>query len=99
MVSAAVAAAGLILAPVTSAVAGGVSPAGSVPPGQDPFYRAPANIGSYAPGQIVATRPVTGSGISGVGAWQIAYRTTDAHNRPEMTVTTLLVPRASLTKP
>jgi hypothetical protein len=93
MVAAAVAAAGLLLVPATGVVAGTAPPAGSVPPGQDPFYRAPGALGSDAPGQIVATRPVTGSGISGVGAWQISYRTDDAHNRPEMTVTTLLVPR------
>jgi hypothetical protein len=77
--------------------AGGIPPPGSVPPGQDPFYKAPADIGLYAPGQIVATRPVTGSGIKGVDVWQISYRTNDAHNRPEMTVTTLMVPQAPWT--
>jgi Secretory lipase len=111
IVSAAAVAAGLALTPAGPAALAAlaaarsvphvpvphVPPAGSVPPDQDPFYRAPANIGSYAPGQIVATRPVTGSGISGVDAWQISYRTDDAHNRPEMTVTTLLVPLARWT--
>jgi Secretory lipase len=95
--SVAVAAAGLVLGTVSYAVAGSTPPAGSVPPGQDPFYKAPANIGSYRPGQIVATRPVTGSGISGADVWQISYRTDDAHNRPELTVTTLLAPQAAWT--
>jgi Secretory lipase len=97
MASAALVVAGLVLGTVSRAAADGTPPAGSVPPSQDPFYTAPADIGSYAPGQIVATRPVTGSGISGVDAWQISYRTNDAHNRPEMTVTTLLVPLAPWT--
>jgi hypothetical protein len=93
----AVAVAGLALGTVSRAAADSTPPTGSVPPGQDPFYQAPVNIGSYQPGQIIATRPVTGSGISGVGAWQISYRTNDAHNLPEMTVTTLLVPQAPWT--
>jgi hypothetical protein len=96
MASVAVAAAGFVLGTAGRAAADS-PPAGSVPPSQDPFYQAPASIGSYAPGQIVATRPVTGSGISNVDAWQISYRTNDAHNVPEMTVTTLLVPQAAWT--
>jgi hypothetical protein len=94
---AAVAVAGLALGTVGHAAADSTPPAGSVPPGQDSFYQAPASIGSYRPGQIIATRPVTGSGISDVSAWQISYRTDDAHNLPEMTVTTLLVPQAAWT--
>jgi hypothetical protein len=95
--SAALAAALLVLSPATPAAAGGIPPAGSVPPGQDPVYKAPAAIGRYATGQIVATRPVSASGINGVDVWQISYRTNDAHNRPEMTVTTLIVPQATWT--
>ena len=97
MASVALAVAGVALGTVSRAAADSSPPAGSVPPSQDPFYQAPASIGSYAPGQIIATRPVTGSGISGVDAWQISYRTNDAHNLPELTVTTLLVPQAAWT--
>ncbi|NEA21925.1 lipase family protein [Actinomadura bangladeshensis] len=71
-------------------------PAGSVPPDQDPFYSAPADIGTYAPGQIVATRtivPKAGNLADTADAWQISYRTDDSHDRAELTVTTLLVPK------
>jgi hypothetical protein len=79
---------------VTAGVAraDGNPPPGSVPPDQDPFYAAPADIGSYAPGQIVASRPVTPKGIGNAQAWQISYRTNDSHDQAELAVTTLLVP-------
>jgi hypothetical protein len=76
---------------------------GTVPPDQDPFYTAPADIGSYRPGQIVATRPVVpklyAAPVTGVGGWQISYRTSDSHGHPELTVTTLLVPERPWTGP
>lgn len=75
-------------------------PAGSVPPDQDPFYSAPADIGTYAPGQIVATRtivPKAGNLADTADAWQISYRTDDSHDRAELTVTTLLVPKKAWT--
>ncbi len=79
-----------------SAQAATPPPPGSVPPDQDPFYTAPADLGSYHPGQIVATRPITAklyaAPVTTVDAWQIAYRTSDSHGVPELTVTTLLVP-------
>ena len=53
---------------------------------------APANIVSYAPGQIVAIRPVSTILFGAAHTWQIAYRTNDAHDQPELTVTTLVVP-------
>jgi hypothetical protein len=75
-------------------------PPGSVPPDQDPFYSAPGDIGGYGPGQIVASRKVTpkvGDLANTVDAWQISYRTNDSHDRPELTVTTLLVPKKAWT--
>ncbi|MFB4312301.1 lipase family protein [Actinomadura sp. GTD37] len=75
-------------------------PAGSVPPDQDPFYSAPGNIGTYAPGQVVASRKITpkaGDLADTADAWQISYRTNDSHDRAELTVTTLLVPRKAWT--
>ncbi|EFC86008.1 Triacylglycerol lipase [Parafrankia sp. EUN1f] len=66
---------------------------GSVVPDEDPFYDAPADIASYQPGEVVATRPVTPKGLTGVSAWQISFRTNDAHDSPELAVTTLLEPR------
>ncbi|TDD72463.1 triacylglycerol lipase [Actinomadura darangshiensis] len=75
-------------------------PPGSVPPDQDPFYAAPADIGTYRPGQVVATRKITpkaGNLAGTVDAWQISYRTNDSHDRAELTVTTLLVPKKAWT--
>lgn len=75
-------------------------PAGSVPPDQDPFYSAPGNIGTYEPGQVVASRKITpkaGNLADTVDAWQISYRTNDSHDRAELTVTTLLVPKKAWT--
>ena len=75
-------------------------PAGSVPPDQDPFYSAPADIGTYGPGQVVASRKVTpkaGNLADTTDAWQISYRTNDSHDRAELTVTTLLVPKKAWT--
>ncbi|PWI42580.1 lipase family protein [Streptomyces sp. ICBB 8177] len=82
-------------ATATTARASDVPSAGAVAPAQDPFYSAPADIGSYAPGQIVATRPVSVTLLglpTGTDAWQISYRTNDSHGQPELTVTTLMVP-------
>ena len=74
---------------------------GSVVPDQDPFYAAPADIASYQPGQIVASRPVPNVTVEGVpvplDAWQISYRTNDSNNQPEMAVTTLVVPQTAWT--
>ena len=84
----------MVMVCMTSALAAPSPAPGSVPPAQDPFYTAPANIASYAPGQIVASRPVTLNLSTPNNAWQIAYRTEDSHGNPEMTVTTLVVPRA-----
>src|SRR5437899_7535305 len=95
-------AAALVLAAGTGiASADSTPPAGSVPPDQDPFYAAPANIGTYQPGQIVASRQISpklyGQPVTTVNAWQLSYRTNDSHNQPELTVTTLLVPTKAWT--
>ena len=65
------------------------------PPDQDPFYRAPDSLGSYRPGEVIRSRPVTVLGptaLSSVHAFQLLYRTTDATGDPIATVTTLLLP-------
>ncbi|MCP2342118.1 lipase family protein [Actinomadura rupiterrae] len=73
--------------------------AGSQVPDQDPFYAAPADIGTYAPGTPIATRPValTMPGLTDTDAWQISYRTNDSHGAPELAVTTLAVPKTPWT--
>ncbi|MDT3396602.1 lipase family protein [Streptomyces sp. B1866] len=91
-------AAALALAGLTGSAAGTAPAPGSVPPDQDPFYAAPAGIGAYAPGAVVASRRITpkaGPAPDAVTAWQISYRTNDSHDRPELAVTTLLVPVAA----
>jgi Secretory lipase len=65
------------------------------PPSSDPFYAAPPNLASYAPGTILRSRQVTVSGAEQafVGtAYQLLYRTTNATGQPVSTVTTLLLP-------
>lgn len=69
--------------------------AGALTPDQDPFYRAPADIASYPPGRIVASReviPNVGPLPVSVRAWQLAYRSTDQHGQPILAITTLLSP-------
>jgi len=85
---------------VGTAYAAAPPPPGSVPPDQDPFYTAPADIGSYKPGQIVASRPFTpkiGNLGDSVTAWQISYRTNDSHDQAELAVTSLMVPKKAWT--
>src|SRR5262249_54866495 len=78
-------------APAAHADTGPPSP-GSVPPDQDPFYAAPADIASHPAGQVVASRPVALPEFLAhtVNAWQISYRTNDSHGQPELAVTTVL---------
>lgn len=83
---------------VPSASAETVPVAGSVVPAQDPFYAQPTNIGTYVPGQVIASRSYSANlfgGSSVVNAWQISYRTNDSHDQPVIGVTTLIVPKAA----
>ena len=100
LVPAAVGGAAALAAPRPDSTTPAPAP-GSVVPDQDPFYTAPADIGSYQPGQIVGSRPVPNVTIEGVpvplDAWQISYRTNDSNNQPEMAVTTLVVPQTAWT--
>ncbi|MEU6562203.1 lipase family protein [Nocardia nova] len=67
-----------------------------LPPSRDPFYRAPANLASHAPGTVLRSRPVQiallGVIPQRVSAWQLLCRSTDLHGRPEAVVTTVLLP-------
>ncbi|MCW2799318.1 MAG: Secretory lipase [Aeromicrobium sp.] len=67
-------------------------------PEKDPFYAVPANVGTYAPGAVIASRKVSTSAFGfpmPATAWQIKYRTNDSKGRASATVTTLLVPKAA----
>ncbi|CAO3690936.1 unnamed protein product [Umbelopsis ramanniana] len=68
-------------------------------PQDDPFYTPPAGYESYAPGDILRTRPVPNklAAFSAfpqnmANAWQILYRTTDGLGNPQATVTTVMEP-------
>ena len=67
-----------------------------LPPSIDPWYTAPANFASTAPGAILRVRPAPGNLTSVVGncsaAYNILYRTTDSNDSPAWAVTTLYVP-------
>ncbi|WP_424809522.1 lipase family protein [Rhodococcus sp. 27YEA15] len=64
-------------------------------PDNDPWYDDPADVASYAPGQIVRTREVQTRLVGipfPVYTKQLLYRTTNAHGGPIVTATTVLVP-------
>ncbi|WP_330180989.1 lipase family protein [Nocardia sp. NBC_01503] len=63
-----------------------------VVPDQDPFYATPPDIDSYADGAIVSSREVGIATTTPARAWQLAYRTNDSHDMPELAVTTVFVP-------
>ncbi|MRH91711.1 triacylglycerol lipase [Nocardia sp. SYP-A9097] len=64
----------------------------AVVPDQDPFYATPPDIASYADGAVVSSREVDIATTTPARAWQLAYRTNDSHDMPELAVTTVLVP-------
>ncbi|MET8797674.1 lipase family protein [Nocardia sp. NPDC004568] len=63
------------------------------PPGDDPFYAAPADLAAHPNGTVLGSRtiPLLGLPIP-VDAHQLRYRTTDSQSRPQLDVTTVLVP-------
>ncbi|KAK4616537.1 Trichothecene C-3 esterase [Fulvia fulva] len=65
-------------------------------PQQDPWYSAPANYESAAPGTILKIRPAAGNLTSvqsnSSAAYNILYRTTDSRYNATWAVTTLFVP-------
>ena len=59
----------------------------------DRFYDAPADIGDYANGDIVAKRKMPNPpGFVNIETWQLKFRSTDMYERPIAAVTTLLLP-------
>ncbi|MFC4375048.1 lipase family protein [Nocardia halotolerans] len=65
-------------------------------PPDDPFYTAPPDVETLAPGTVVRARPVElalfGVVAQRVAAWQLLYRTCDLDGLAEVTVTTVLLP-------
>ncbi|WP_454195012.1 lipase family protein [Nocardia sp. Marseille-Q1738] len=63
------------------------------PPDHDPFYAAPADLGSFWNGAVLDARPIALFGLPlPISAWQVKYRTTDSSDRPAAYVATVLVP-------
>ncbi|KAI1738441.1 secretory lipase-domain-containing protein [Xylaria scruposa] len=71
----------------------------AIPPSQDPWYTAPPDFESAAPGTILRIRPDP-SNITAVvdaaAAYNILFRSTDTRYRPSWAVTTFLVPKNPL---
>lgn len=69
-------------------------------PGVDPFHDAPAELAELSPGSVIRARRVR-LGFLGLipqrrlRAWQIAYRSTDLDGRPEVAVTTVVLPHGA----
>ena len=63
-------------------------------PVDDPFYRAPDDLASLRPGEVIRSRQVDLKNfwVSHHQAWQLLYRSTDLNGRPDATVTTVVVP-------
>ncbi|VEH99902.1 Secretory lipase (plasmid) [Tsukamurella tyrosinosolvens] len=84
---------GIVTAPSAQALPPIVEPA----PPADAFYDRPADLASLKPGEIVRTRTTSIRSLQvmplNVDAWQLAYRTTGMNGEPDLSVTTVMVPR------
>ncbi len=81
----------VLLAPAATASAAEPLPL----PEDDPFFAAPADLASYRPGEVIASRRVQVTAFElpvPATAWQLVYRTSDRTGTPTVTVTTVIVP-------
>jgi hypothetical protein len=65
------------------------------PPQSDPFYASPNPLPTVPPGAVLDSRPVDVSALGlplPVRAWQIKYRSTDAHGQPDTAIATVVLP-------
>jgi hypothetical protein len=96
MLASAVLSSALLVWTLAPAAADPVTPPTAVtPPSEDPFYSAPDGLGMYAPGTVLRTRQVTLVGFTTAAsttAYQLLYRSTDAHGGAIAAVTTLILP-------
>lgn len=66
------------------------------PPGDDPFYDPPKDLGSYEPGSVIDSRPVDIRFFRrhlDVDAWHVKFRTTTSDGTPAAGVATVMTPR------
>ncbi len=70
-------------------------------PSSDPFYAAPANLGSLANGTLVGVRPATLAepGLSPKAASTISYRSSDSFGAPVLDTATVFLPSAAYSGP
>jgi hypothetical protein len=62
-------------------------------PNDDPFYKAPPKLSSYALGQVIRSRAVNTTITAGVkSSYQVLYRTSDTQKNAEATVATIWQP-------
>lgn len=70
-------------------------------PNDDPFYKTPSNIGTYANGQIIQSRKAdTDIGNNNkVDAFQLSYRTTNTQKQAQANVATVFIPTKPASPP
>jgi hypothetical protein len=72
------------------------------PPSEDPFYDVPSHLGRLANGKVLNSREIDAS-AAGVPlqatAWQLQFKSLDAHDRPTAMITTVLIPDVPWTGP
>ncbi|MBF6329869.1 lipase family protein [Nocardia transvalensis] len=76
-------------------VVGMVVGAGGAAAGSDDFYQVPADLAGVENGFVLQSRPITAVAVVvpiPVAAWQVKYKTVDAHGVPTAAVATVLVP-------
>ncbi|MFD3510149.1 lipase family protein [Nocardia sp. NPDC058666] len=61
-------------------------------PDPDPFFAAPADIGDFAPGDVVRKRKFNLGPYQGTDIWHVAFRSTNSAGDPIMGVTTVMIP-------
>ncbi|WP_067693872.1 lipase family protein [Nocardia jejuensis] len=66
---------------------------------KDGFYYGPADLGAFAPGDVLRSRPVAAHPWPGSTVWQLAYRSADSSGAPISAVTTLIVPPGAAGRP
>ncbi|MFW0792157.1 lipase family protein [Gordonia sp. CPCC 205333] len=85
---------------VLTATAGSAS-AQPAPP-RDAFYDVPTKVAAAAPGAVLRSRRVNIRALQlfpvRVQAWQLLYRTADADGKPDVAVTTLMIPEGAAKK-
>uniref|UniRef100_UPI003B9881A0 Lipase n=1 Tax=Kalmanozyma brasiliensis (strain GHG001) TaxID=1365824 RepID=UPI003B9881A0 len=70
-------------------------------PNDDPFYRVPANINTYANGQVIQSRSATTDigTQNNAASFQLLYRTTDTQNNATASVATVWIPSKPASPP